>query len=88
MIGYYVHHQGSGHLHRMLSFSAQVREPLTVLSSLPRPTDCTLPWSPSYAHWSVPAQIPNRWKTSPARLTSVSVSWLARAADADDSSVW
>ena len=44
MIGYYVHHQGSGHLHRMLSFSAQVREPLTVLSSLPRPTDCTLPW--------------------------------------------
>jgi Glycosyltransferase family 28 C-terminal domain len=35
VIGYYVHHQGSGHLHRMLSFAEHVRVPLTVLSSLP-----------------------------------------------------
>ncbi|QNK80301.1 glycosyl transferase [Nakamurella sp. PAMC28650] len=37
MIGYYVHHQGHGHLQRMTSIAAQLVEPLTVLSSLPRP---------------------------------------------------
>jgi UDP-N-acetylglucosamine--N-acetylmuramyl-(pentapeptide) pyrophosphoryl-undecaprenol N-acetylglucosamine transferase len=37
MIGYYVHHQGRGHLQRMTSIAALMAEPLTVLSSLSRP---------------------------------------------------
>lgn len=37
MIGYYVHHQGAGHLRRMQSIVAHATEPVTVLSSLPRP---------------------------------------------------
>jgi len=44
MIGYYVHHQGSGHLHRMLSVTQHLAEPVTVLSSLPAPAECRLPW--------------------------------------------
>lgn len=44
MIGYYVHHQGRGHLHRAVSIAAHVRGPVTVLSSLPRPTHWTGPW--------------------------------------------
>ena len=39
MIGYYVHHQGQGHLERMRSIAETLSEPLTVLSSLPRPAD-------------------------------------------------
>jgi len=35
VIGYYVHHQGLGHLHRMLSIATHLAEPPTVLSSLP-----------------------------------------------------
>ncbi len=34
MIGYYVHHQGRGHLQRMRCIAAHLDEPLTVLSSL------------------------------------------------------
>ena len=40
MIGYYVHHHGSGHLHRMCSVSAELARlghPVTALSSLPPP---------------------------------------------------
>ncbi|MFL6109715.1 MAG: glycosyltransferase [Marmoricola sp.] len=37
MIGYYVHHVGRGHLHRALAVRAALGEPVTVLSSLPRP---------------------------------------------------
>lgn len=44
VIGYYVHHQGSGHLHRLLAVSRLLRQPLTVLSSLPRPPRVDLPW--------------------------------------------
>ncbi|MGA8208907.1 MAG: glycosyltransferase [Nocardioidaceae bacterium] len=44
MIGYYVHHQGLGHLHRLASVRAHLREPVTVLSSLPRPLDWSGPW--------------------------------------------
>ena len=44
MIGYYVHHQGSGHLRRMTEITRHLREPVTVLSSLPRPSGCGLPW--------------------------------------------
>ena len=39
MIGYYVHHQGRGHLTRMLSITAHLDTPVTVLSSLPPPAD-------------------------------------------------
>lgn len=37
MIGLYVHHQGSGHLHRAQSVAAEMSSPVTGLSSLPRP---------------------------------------------------
>lgn len=37
MIGYYVHHQGSGHLHRALTVAPLLPEPVTGLSSLRRP---------------------------------------------------
>ena len=39
VIGYYVHHQGRGHLQRMMSIAAELPVPLTVLSSLDRPSD-------------------------------------------------
>ncbi|QGA07532.1 hypothetical protein [Nocardioides sp. dk884] len=38
MIGYYVHHQGRGHLHRALAVQQALDEPVTVLSSLAPPT--------------------------------------------------
>ena len=44
MIGYYVHHQGRGHLHRALAVAAELDEPVTVLSSLPQPVDQHGPW--------------------------------------------
>lgn len=37
MIGYYVHHQGSGHLTRARSVAARMSHPVTVLSSIPAP---------------------------------------------------
>jgi UDP-N-acetylglucosamine--N-acetylmuramyl-(pentapeptide) pyrophosphoryl-undecaprenol N-acetylglucosamine transferase len=37
MIGYYVHHQGRGHLTRAREIARRLSEPVTVLSSLPRP---------------------------------------------------
>ncbi|MEV6552440.1 glycosyltransferase [Streptomyces sp. NPDC051597] len=46
MIGYYVHHQGRGHLHRAQCIAAQVAEPVTVLSSLPQPAEWRGPWVP------------------------------------------
>ncbi|MEU9196566.1 glycosyltransferase [Streptomyces hundungensis] len=44
MIGYYVHHQGRGHLHRAQCIAAHVAGPVTVLSSLPRPDSWRGPW--------------------------------------------
>ncbi|WP_205472487.1 glycosyltransferase [Nocardioides sp. SYSU D00038] len=44
MIGYYVHHHGLGHLHRALQVADALGEPVTALSSLPRPADWTGPW--------------------------------------------
>ncbi|MFD3869266.1 glycosyltransferase [Streptomyces sp. NPDC058623] len=46
MIGYYVHHQGRGHLHRAMCIAAHVEEEVTILSSLPRPADWPGPWVP------------------------------------------
>jgi hypothetical protein len=39
VIGYYVHHHGSGHLNRAISICTQLRHPVAVLTSLdiPRP---------------------------------------------------
>ncbi|MFD6418788.1 glycosyltransferase [Streptomyces sp. NPDC060194] len=44
MIGYYVHHQGSGHLHRALGIAARLALPVTGLSTLPAPDDWPGPW--------------------------------------------
>jgi hypothetical protein len=37
VIGWYVHHVGRGHLHHAVAVAAQLAEPVTALSSLPRP---------------------------------------------------
>lgn len=39
MIGWYVHHQGRGHLTRAMTVAPYLTEPVTVLSSLPEPSD-------------------------------------------------
>ncbi|MCQ0025592.1 glycosyl transferase [Streptomyces somaliensis DSM 40738] len=44
MIGYYVHHQGMGHLHRARCVARRARTRLTGLSSLPRPADWDGEW--------------------------------------------
>lgn len=44
MIGYYVHHQGSGHLHRAMTVAPHLPGPVTGLSSLPRPPGWSGPW--------------------------------------------
>jgi hypothetical protein len=44
MIGYYVHHQGRGHLQRALALAAELDEPVTGLSSLTRPPTWRGPW--------------------------------------------
>lgn len=44
MIGYYVHHVGSGHLHRALVVARGFGEPVTGLSSLPQPAGWPGPW--------------------------------------------
>ncbi|QEE61472.1 hypothetical protein FVA74_07695 [Salinibacterium sp. dk2585] len=44
MIGYYIHHQGRGHLHRALAISAELDEPVTGLSSLERPAEWQGEW--------------------------------------------
>lgn len=44
MIGYYVHHHGSGHLHRAMTIAPHLPEVVTGLSSLPRPEGWSGPW--------------------------------------------
>ena len=44
MIGYYVHHHGSGHLHRAIAIAAATDRPITGLSSLPRPAGWRGEW--------------------------------------------
>lgn len=44
MIGYYIHHRGRGHLHRAQALAAALDEPVTGLSSLPRPEAWCGPW--------------------------------------------
>ncbi|UTT67332.1 hypothetical protein NMQ01_06355 [Janibacter sp. CX7] len=44
MIGYYIHHHGSGHLHRARAVAASWGSQITGLSSLPRPADWPGEW--------------------------------------------
>jgi predicted glycosyltransferase len=44
VIGYYVHHQGKGHLHRAQALAAALDVPVTGLSSLPAPTGWRGDW--------------------------------------------
>nr|WP_296765694.1 glycosyltransferase [Rhodococcus sp. (in: high G+C Gram-positive bacteria)] len=44
MIGYYAHHHGSGHVTRATSIAAALHNPVTILSSRPRPDDCDVEW--------------------------------------------
>lgn len=44
MIGYYIHHHGSGHLVRAHQIVAHLKGPVTGLSSLPRPDDWPGAW--------------------------------------------
>lgn len=44
MIGYYVHHQGDGHVLRAQAIAAQLGEPVTGISSRPRPDGWAGPW--------------------------------------------
>ena len=44
MIGYYVHHHGTGHLHRALTVAPHLPDEVTGLSSLPRPDGWVGPW--------------------------------------------
>lgn len=44
MIGYYVHHVGTGHLRHARCIAAAADQDVTVLSSLPRPADWTGGW--------------------------------------------
>jgi hypothetical protein len=44
VIGYYVHHQGRGHLHRAIAIAAALDTTVVGLSSLPRPDGGSGPW--------------------------------------------
>ncbi|MET3806538.1 hypothetical protein ABIB25_003554 [Nakamurella sp. UYEF19] len=89
MIGYYVHHQGQGHLQRMTAIVAHLAEPVTVMSSLPRPsagpewvplppddTGVTFlePTANGTLHWA-----PRHHPGLQARMAMIS-SWIARTA--------
>ena len=45
MIGYYAHHQGAGHITRMLSIAAEMDEPVWGLSSSPAPAGWASGWT-------------------------------------------
>lgn len=44
MIGYYIHHQGRGHLNRAMAIAAELDQPVTGLSSQPRPAAWVGDW--------------------------------------------
>lgn len=46
MIGYYVHHHGSGHLARLTNIARHLNSPVTALSSLEAPSDWRGEWVP------------------------------------------
>lgn len=55
MIGYYVHHQGLGHLTRLQALAEHLRSPVTGLSSLPRPAGWDRDWVQLERDDAVPA---------------------------------
>lgn len=67
MIGYYVHHHGSGHLTRARLLGAALGRPVTGLSSLPRPSDWTGPWI-QLPHDAEPPPAPESDVTANGRL--------------------
>ncbi|MDN5764735.1 MAG: hypothetical protein L0H96_02275 [Humibacillus sp.] len=91
MIGYYVHHHGSGHLTRARLLAARLGEPVTGLSSLPRPDDWAGEWA-QLAHDAKPKPAtagdvtaggvlhwaPTGHDGFTARMTAIS-SWVERA---------
>ncbi|MCL3838945.1 glycosyltransferase [Aeromicrobium duanguangcaii] len=90
MIGYYVHHVGSGHVHRATALAAALDLPVTGLSSLPRPASWTGDWielerddltaegagdtAEGYLHWAPFGEPGLR-----SRMAAVA-SWIDRAA--------
>ena len=44
MIGYYVHHQGLGHLTRLQAIAEHLKAPVTGISSLPAPEGWASDW--------------------------------------------
>ncbi|WP_111720475.1 glycosyltransferase [Homoserinimonas sp. OAct 916] len=44
MIGYYVHHHGTGHLHRAIAIASELETTITGISSLRRPATWAGPW--------------------------------------------
>ncbi len=72
MIGYYVHHQGAGHLARARALADALAERggpgLTVLSSLPRPCDWGAGWVSLARDDGGPADGPPRHPTAGGRL--------------------
>jgi hypothetical protein len=73
LIGYYIHHQGSGHLHRALAIQRQSELEITGLSSLPRPSDWIGDWQ-RLADDAVP----------PASTESAAGGWLHYVPQAHD----
>lgn len=90
MIGYYVHHHGSGHLTRARLLAARIGEPVTGLSSLPPPDDWPGEWirlthdaKPEPTAGDVTAGGVLHWAPTghdgfTARMTAIS-SWVERA---------
>ena len=95
MIGYYVHHHGTGHLHRATTVAPHLPGPVTGISSLPRPESWTGPWlqlprddaAPSYAGSDVTAHGRLHWVPTGdpglrGRMAAMS-SWIEEHAPAD-----
>ncbi|SKB09044.1 glycosyltransferase [Aeromicrobium choanae] len=67
MIGYYVHHQGSGHLHRATALAAALDVPVTGLSSLPRPAAWAGEW--------IELERDDRWADEPVDTAGGHLHW-------------
>ena len=89
MIGYYVHHHGSGHLHRAQSVAAAWPGEVTGLSTLPRPPGWSGDWiqldddAPAAGHPDVTADGNLHWAPVghtglSSRMARIS-SWLEAA---------
>ena len=64
MIGYYIHHHGRGHLSRATAIARVLGEPVTGLSSLPRPED----WPGTWLHLPLDHALPPRDADAGGRL--------------------